>query len=59
MRGYAALLTGAMAAMVSGLGMWAWTKMDILEIIFMMVVVYMVVPGIFMLTTEKRLKGKR
>lgn len=58
MRGYAALLTGALAAMVSGLGLWSYTKADILEIIFLMAMIYMIVPGVFMITTEKDSRRK-
>jgi hypothetical protein len=58
MRGYAALLTGALAAMVSGLGLWSYTKADILEIIFLMAMIYMIAPGVFMITTEKDSRRK-
>ena len=58
MRGYAALLTGVLAATISGLGLWSYTKADILEIIFLMVIIYMVVPGVFMIATEKDIRRK-
>lgn len=58
MRCYAALLTGTLASMVSGLGLWSYTKADILEIIFLMVLIYMIVPGVFMIVTEKDFRKK-
>ena len=52
MKMYAAVLTGAMAAMVSGLGLWSWTRLDVIEIVFLMAIVYLIVPGIFLIITE-------
>jgi hypothetical protein len=52
MKHYAAALTGVLAALISGIGLWSWTRLDILEIMFLMSVVYLIVPGIFLIITE-------
>lgn len=58
MRAYAALLTGAFTATIGGLGLWSCTKMDVLEIVAMMAIIYMIVPGLFMIVTEKDFRKK-
>ena len=53
MREVAAILTGCIAMILATFVMWFWTSMDVFEIVFIAVIVYISTPVLFMIATDK------
>ena len=54
MRFYAAIITGAFTAMISGFGLWSLTKWNIEDVLVTMAVLYVFVPVAFLMITDRK-----
>ena len=59
MRYYAAILTGAMAQIASIVYMWLYTEMDVIDMLFWSLVIYLIGLAVFWGVTEPRTIQKK
>lgn len=58
MRYYAAIITGMLTGIAAMAALWCWTTMDVIEIVFLGVAVYIAGASMFLLASEPRQKNQ-